>query len=155
MTGSTVSEPADTDMQPSERDKQAAGEGTEAAPDSHGRIGYPLLPSGAWRDETLRKADELHAVAFWMVARQPASAAVQKHLHEIERHLRRAREVAGARDRRHWWRKLGSPTDSSTVDAALGSLDAAEAGLLRVTPTTELSGQMPSVEAQVYRYLPK
>ena len=41
------------------------------------------------------------------------------------------------------------------MESTLGNLDAAESFLLRMTPIEQLDGKMPSVEAHVYRYLPK
>ena len=138
-----------------EPDDRVTGASTSQADDASGRVGSEGPPTGAWRDETLRKSDELEALGRWMHRQQQSPRGADEHLSAIERHLTRARLTATQPDRRSRWKRLISPADSSSVDAALGSLDAAEAGVLRVTPLELLGGQMPSVEAQVYRYLPK
>ena len=126
--------------------------GTNTEP-SHVGAGKPL--SGAWRDETRRKADELEALAEWMWVRHSADIGADGLLTAIRLHLENARQQAERPDSRRWWEKGLSRANPDTVDAALGNLDAAEAGILRLSPATEMAGQMPSVEAQVYRHLPK
>jgi hypothetical protein len=149
---------------PKTPDRRSVREGDEAAPDSEtsrrqaqapaGEIGSGLL-SGAWRDETLRKADELQALADWVYCQDDPPPGVAQYMGAIENHLARGRIEAQRPDGRPWVTRLISPADRSAVDSALGNLDAAEASVLRIAPVAQLTGQMPSVEAQVYRYLPK
>jgi hypothetical protein len=151
-----VTEGEDPDVERGDRRQLAStGASTRQADDASARVGSQGPPTGAWRDETLRKSDELEALGRWMHRQQQPPRGADEHLSAIERHLARARLTATEPDRRSRWKRLISPADSSAVDAALGSIDAAEAGVLRVTPLELLGGQMPSVEAQVYRYLPK
>jgi len=69
-------------------------------------------------------------------------------------HLSRAREAAETEPQPGWRRDLGW-TENVLVESALGHLDAAEATKFRLVGLEALRAKMPSIEAQVYRYLPK
>jgi hypothetical protein len=101
-----------------------------------------------------RKALEIHAQVDLIRAQGAASPGMDALFRAIEGFLKSARETAEA-DRRPWWKKSLRLVDSHSVESTLGNLDAAESFLLRMTPIDQLAGKMPSVEAHVYRYLPK
>lgn len=111
---------------------------------------------GSWRVEAVRRADELESLAEWIRTRDRHTTGEDAQLWKaIGVHIAKARSLARADDDRSWWRKFFSPTDSTVVDATLGNLDSAEASLLRMAPSEYLVGFMPSVQAQINRYLPK
>ncbi|HSS59728.1 MAG TPA: hypothetical protein VLK59_17075 [Solirubrobacteraceae bacterium] len=101
-----------------------------------------------------RKALEIHAQVDLIRAQEAASPGMDALFAAIEGFLKSARDTAEA-DRRPWWKKSLRLVDSHSVESTLGNLDAAESFLLRMTPIDQLAGKMPSVEAHVYRYLPK
>jgi hypothetical protein len=101
-----------------------------------------------------RKALEIDAQAKLIRAQVAPSPAITELCTAIDHFLATAERTALA-DRRPWWKKSLRLVDSHSVESTLGNLDAAESFLLRMTPIEQLEGKMPSVEAHVYRYLPK
>lgn len=132
------------------RRRSSAGSDSTAAWDQS----PPLAPpSSAWRGEACRKAAEIEAQAA-LIRAHGSPPGTDALCHAIEGFLSSARETALV-DRRPRWKQVLRLADSASVESTLGSLDAAEAFLLRLTPADALAGKMPSVEAHVYRYLPK
>ncbi len=66
------------------------------------------------------------------------------------------RETAGDREEgQRRARRLAAKAKGSAVERTLGNLDAVEADLLRLAPLDYVQGQMPSLLAQIRRFLPK
>ena len=112
-------------------------------------------PGAGWRADTERKVAEIREVVDWMKAvhhpDRPGAAGLRE---QINQHLAVACHAAHIPSKHAHFSDLWGD-ENALVETALGNLDAAETSKLRLTPTAELQGQMPSVEAQVYRYLRK
>lgn len=107
-------------------------------------VGGPV--SSAWREGALTRAKELESLSKWAYRnhRLENSDDLTK---AIEQHLTAVRDAAGRKKRFRMWR------DSALVQRAMGNLDAAEAQLLNLAPTTYILGQMPSLLHHVQRHL--
>ena len=117
-------------------------------------VGGPT--TAAWREEALTKVEELDGLQKWILARNASGAAPTLLADSINRHLNAARETAGGGDPdRGLMSRLTAKLRGSSVERTLGNLDAAEADLLRLAPLDCVRGQMPSLMAQVRRFLPK
>src|SRR3954451_17141906 len=114
----------------------------------------PLLVDG-WRVETQRKVEELRSLTTLLEERQGVAGPNTELWAGIRRHLETACRAAETRDSRSRWQKLLRPADTASVDATVGGIDAAEASLLRMAPSHYVMGHLPTVLAQVNRYLPK
>lgn len=110
--------------------------------------------SSAWREDMLTRAKELQGLQAWIVAhgdhgeRTPdLCAAIEKHLIVVEH------TAAGAGEGRikRMWHVL----NGTSFERALGNLDAAEVHLLRLAPSSVLIPALPSLQANVNRFLPK
>ncbi|MDA0163268.1 hypothetical protein OM076_23540 [Solirubrobacter ginsenosidimutans] len=53
------------------------------------------------------------------------------------------------------WRRSLTWAENACIESALGHVDAAEASTMRMTAVETLHRQLPSIQAQVFRYLPK
>jgi len=134
-----------------------------AAEPVDGRPGPPFGVGGpttaAWREEALTRVTELGGLADWIEAVSVDGRKDQhKLLAAIRTQLERARITAACLDdprRRHLLTRFKMSSGGSSVERTLGSLDAAEADLLRLAPPHYLCGLMPSLQAHVNRYLPK
>jgi hypothetical protein len=116
--------------------------------------------SVAWREEALTRAEELQGMADWLEAGCGDDASTRRLLAGIRRHIVRAARTASNADESGWaklrlWRRMKASSGGSSVERTLGSLDAAEADLLRLAPADYVCGQMPSLQAHINRYLPK
>jgi hypothetical protein len=124
-------------------------------------IGLGGPTTAAWREEALTRVSELGGLADWIEAAGDGQAGELKLISGVRLQLERARKTAAGEDdtrRRAKWRlvtRLKSSSGGSSVERTLGSLDAAEADLLRLAPAHYLRGLMPSLQAHVNRYLPK
>lgn len=135
---------------------------TGAASD-HAAITFGGPTTAAWREEVLTKVEELDGLLKWILtAPQNGSAATQNGSApnplgvSIARHLGAARQTAGNGDRPHGVvGGLFARAKGSSVERTLGNLDAAEAHLLRLAPLDYVHGHMPSLVAQIRRFLPK
>lgn len=101
----------------------------------------------AWREGTLTRAEELEALHAW-VATQPGSKRSGELAEAIQQHLAAARDAA--RYKRPWFR---TSANGSLIERAMSNLDAAEAALLNIAPSTYVLGQMPSLLNHVQRHL--
>jgi hypothetical protein len=102
------------------------------------------------------RAQELEALAEWLAqqsdsADHAASAKLKKSIHH---HLAAARKAAEGKDSGRWAR-WASALSGSSVQRALGNIDAVETDLLRMAGPDYLRGQMPSLLSQIHRFLPK
>jgi hypothetical protein len=117
--------------------------------------------TAAWREDALTRASELSGLANWIEAAGADRGDELRLIASVREQLERARKTAAAVDdprRRAKWRlfaRFKSSSGGSSVERTLGSLDAAEADLLRLAPPSYLCGLMPSLKAHVNRYLPK
>jgi hypothetical protein len=103
------------------------------------------------------RAQELEGLADWLVAQQSddaGHAASAKLKGSIDHHLAAARKAAEDEDSGRWDRWASSLSGSS-VQRALGNIDAVETDLLRMAQPDYLRGQMPSLLSQIHRFLPK
>lgn len=120
-------------------------------------IGGPT--TAAWREEALTRASELSGLADWIeVIAVDGQKDQHKLLAAIRAQLKRARTTAACLDdprRRQLLTRFKMSSGGSSVERTLGSLDAAEADLLRLAPASYLCGLMPSLQAHVNRYLPR
>ena len=112
--------------------------------------------TAAWREEALRKVEELDGLQKWILARNASGAAPTLLADSINRHLNAARETAGGGDPD---RGLMKPAHRE----AQGFIRRANArkprcgggGCCWSGPTGLRAGQMPNLMAQVRRFLPK
>jgi hypothetical protein len=115
--------------------------------------------TAAWREEALTRVSELRGLADWIEAASvDGQTDQQRLLATIRAQLERARITAACEDdphKRQLLTRFKMSSGGSSVERTLGSLDAAEADLLRLAPFHYLCGQMPSLQAHVNRYLPK
>lgn len=143
-------------------DSRSDGSGRVGQP-VDGRPGPPVGVGGpttaAWREEALTRVSELSGLADWIEAAAVDGRADQhKLLSAIRAQLERARTTAACEDdphRRQLLTRFKMSSGGSSVERTIGSLDAAEADLLRLAPYHYLCGLMPNLQAHVYRYLPK
>jgi hypothetical protein len=112
--------------------------------------------SSAWREDLLTRAEELRGLASWIQAHGDRADGLLK---EIDAHLAVVRQTAGARPKsgRHEPRRtrLWRGVTGASFERSLGNLDAAEVHLLRLAPSSVLIPALPSLEANVNRYLSK
>ena len=130
-------------------------------------LGPPFTPgrgptSSAWREEAITRANELEGLATWIETHrdesEPRAAETLMYLREHLEAVRRtaAKEDLRPNDKPLWpWTKVWSAWSGASHARALGNLDAVEATLLRMSPSSFLRGEMPSLEAHVNRFLPK
>jgi hypothetical protein len=120
-------------------------------------VGGPT--TAAWREDALMRAEELEALTDWFVAQRAdgaASATLKAKLKKsIDSHLEATREAAEGKDSRGWLAHILSALRGSGVERALGNIDAVETHLLRLAPPDYVRGQLPSLLAQINRFLPK
>ena len=102
----------------------------------------------------LTRARELRGLKLWIVAHDDHDARANDLLGEIDVHLDAVEAAAEAKGERGLTRMLHGLTGAS-FERVLGNLDAAEVHLLRLAPSSVLIPALPSVEANVNRYLPK
>jgi hypothetical protein len=130
----------------------------EAPRADNGGLGEPT--PAAWSEEILTRAQELEALAAWVYLerrrRDPAAREFQVCIRE---HLSAARACAHGPNGKHWWNRLWAKVQTSSrgssIERAMGNLEAVEAHLLRWAPEDYVRGEMPSIQAYVSRYLPK
>lgn len=92
--------------------------------------------SAAWREEAITRANELEALAIWIVNRRdgkgPSDAEVLEY---VQGHLNAVRTTAANEDHAlGWWGRRMSAWRGAPHERALGNLDAVEATLLRLAP---------------------
>ncbi len=116
--------------------------------------GEPLC-SAAWREDGLTRVKELRGLADWMVRTyyQDYSAA-EPLRNSIEGHLQAAQDAAEGVSGLSLPKRMSAALRGSGVERTLGNVDAAETDLLRLAPLDYVRGQMPSLLAQVQRFLP-
>lgn len=113
--------------------------------------------TAAWREEVLTRVEELDGLQKWVLATTKDGSARNPLADSIDRHLAAARETAGIghHPRGFGNRLAAARVKGSSVERTLGNLDAAETHLLRLAPIEYVQGHMPSLIAQVRRFLPK
>ena len=142
---------------PVSSDGHATGEQAQPGP----AIGLGGPTTAAWREDALTRVSELTGLADWVEAVGADRGDELKLMAAVRLQLERARKTAAGQDdtsRRASWRlftRFKSSSGGSSVERTLGSLDAAETGLLRLAPSDYLRGLMPSLQAHVNRYLSK
>jgi hypothetical protein len=102
-----------------------------------------------WREHVLARVGEHRFLMVWLASESPyPDSIVEPVLQDVEEHLSAAEKIA---ERGTWrWRFSRS---TSVVERAKSHLDAAEADLLRLAPTSYLRGQLPDLEAHVMQWL--
>jgi hypothetical protein len=111
--------------------------------------------TSAWREEALTRAEELTGLANWIEKECDQTLRTRQLVGTVRRQIERAAKTAANEDRQGTWARLKGLTSGSSVERTMGSLDAAEADLLRFATADYVCGQMPSLQSQVNRYLPK
>ncbi len=124
-------------------------------PDSVPQVVFGGPTTSAWREEALTRAEELTGLANWIEKECDQTLRTRQLVGTVRRQIERAARTAANEDGQSWWGRLRGLTSGSSVERTLGSLDAAEADLLRFATSDYVCGQMPSLQAQVNRYLPK
>jgi hypothetical protein len=115
---------------------------------------FPVAGSttAPWREQALTKVTELHTLTLWLRRRSPDSALANDLSAAIGEHLRQAKTAAETSQTwRERWRSWATGLD---VERATSNLDAAEATLLRLAPTSYVRGEMPSLQAHIRAHLP-
>jgi len=102
----------------------------------------------------LRRAEEIRSGVARATRTEPQVPGAVELVEEIERYLAVAEAAALTEPPGAVKRDLAG-AENSLVESALGNLDAAEASQLRLLNHEVLKGHIPSIDAQVYRYLPK
>ncbi|MGZ4391486.1 MAG: hypothetical protein ACXVRK_05105 [Gaiellaceae bacterium] len=118
--------------------------------------------SAAWREEAMTRAAELEGLLDWIEHASPIGTNATKFRTGIADQIDRVRRTAAHRDLpprrlfgRRWWWRFKRSFGGASLERALGSLDAAEADLLRLAPDDYVCSLMPSMLAHVNRFLPK
>jgi hypothetical protein len=111
-----------------------------------------VLASGAstWRAEALTKIRELNGQLAWMGGDHELREVALEHLNQAR--------ASATIPHPPWWRvltRLRSGLGGVAFERTLGNLDAAEADILRLAPDAFFMGYVPSLRAQVHRYLAK
>jgi hypothetical protein len=143
----------------------ARGFGRSDPPAGPSSSAYPPFPIGgpcttAWREEMLTRVQELSGLKSWIEAnprRQTPSGNIPQ---AIANQLETARLTAAREDTRDGkrisrWTKFWASANGAAFERTLGNLDAVEVDLLRLAPDDYVSGQLPSLQAHVNRYLSK
>jgi len=128
-------------------------------------LGQPFTPgrgptTAAWREEAITRANELEGLAEWIAATSDRPAASDpKLLIYVREHLAAVRSTAAGEDGKDgkplsWFSKVVAAWRGAGHERALGNLDVVEATLLRMAPDSFVSGEVPSVQAHVNRFLP-
>lgn len=124
-----------------------------------------------WREGTLTRATELHALSKWVLANPCPPGSPPDSVREnpqalveaINIHLKAARAAAegmkpsAIADRSLWFRLFHWSywfRTASLIERAMSNLDAAETLLLDFAPPGYLLGQMPAMLNHVQRHLP-
>jgi len=113
------------------------------------KIGDPT--SGAWREETLARAEGLKFLKDWIRNPDTAAPSVDWGGASIAWHLDAANGATRGPRVRGPWRAL----TESRFERALANLDMAEVDLLRLAERSVLDGVRPSIHAHVNRFLAK
>lgn len=113
-------------------------------------IGGPTQSS--WREGALTRTAELEVLANWF-ARYPEESR-DVLVSQIHRHVKTARTAAEGEPGRGAWFRFSALLAGSPHERTASNIDAAEADLLRLAPDEYVSGQMPSLVAQVRAHLP-
>jgi len=99
-----------------------------------------------WREQALTRVDELSGTLAWLALPGPTYL-----VDDVRDNLEVARQAAAA-SRRSWLRRLiSSLNPQGDLERALGHLDAAEVGLLRMAPESYVRGQVRVLVAKVRR----
>ena len=112
-------------------------------------IGGPTPTS--WREHALTRVAELRTLSVSLRAEQRFSQHV---MDDITIHLDDARKAAEGKEKQSVWTVFRSWVGGSAVERTMTNIEAVEANLLRVAPMPYLRGQMPSLVANVRKYLP-
>lgn len=106
----------------------------------------------AWREGTLTRAAELEALCTWVRRSTATDAPAETEANEalsgaVMAHLEAAREATRCR---RWFQRYRT---GARLERAMSNLDAAEAHILHLAPSSYLLGQMPSLLNHVQRHL--
>jgi hypothetical protein len=126
-------------------------------------LGPPFEPgrgptATAWREEAITRANELQGLATWIVATAPVAPDPELLVY-LREHLTAVRRTAAREDRRpdgqpfSWYTRVASAWRGAGHERLLGNLDAVEATLLRIAPDDFVTGELPSLQAHVNRFL--
>jgi hypothetical protein len=131
-----------------------ADNGTQADPQDRDLVrAFPIggPTTSAWREQALTRIAELHTLATIMRGKSGERAAGEL-ANTIYNHLAEAKRAAQGDSAREAGR-LRSWIGGAALERTASNLDAAEADLLRLEPTSAVRAQIPSLTAHVHDHL--
>jgi hypothetical protein len=115
----------------------------------------------AWREDMLTKVQELSGLKSWIDANPAKRTPTGNIPQAVAAKLETARRTAARKDTRpngkplRRWTRFWASANGAAFERALSNVDGAEVDLLRLAPDDYVSGQLPSLQAHVNRYLSK
>jgi hypothetical protein len=106
-----------------------------------------------WREGALTRATELRGRLAELLVQGGDGPGVEDVAEEVRAHVTAAEQAVAGTARRPLRHALAAMRGAS-VERANSQLDAAEAGLLRMAPTSYLVGQLPAILARARAHLP-